>query len=130
MAGGRITPMIPDLFSTALPREKSLLMPSVPNSTADMITRHVLPNDLPSAIKQLNDQELEQLLVAVTADQQRRGKQPPAAGKTISKRTESVPVTLAPRKLNAGRAALQTGDNTSRNAQEFWISQADLLQGL
>src|SRR5260370_11503860 len=74
MGSGRITPMIPDLFSTALPREKSLLTPSVPNSTADMITRHVLPNDLPSAIKQLNDQELEQLLVAVTAEQQRRGK--------------------------------------------------------
>ena len=66
MGRERTDVMIPDLFSTALPREKSLLTPSVPNSTANMITRHVLPNDLPSAIKQLNDQELEQLLVAVS----------------------------------------------------------------
>src|SRR5260370_21781773 len=101
MGSGRITPMIPDLFSTALPREKSLLTPSVPNSTADMITRHVLPNDLPSAIKQLNDQELEQLLVAVTAEQQRRGKKTTTAVKTVNKRNEAAAGNLTPSKLNA-----------------------------
>src|SRR5258705_13802316 len=103
MGGGRITPMLPDLFSTALPREKSLLTPSVPNSTADMITRHVLPNDLPSAIKQLNDQELEQLLVAVTAEQQRRRKKPTAPANSISKRAGGAAGTLRPGKLNAVR---------------------------
>src|SRR5258706_16167042 len=105
MGSGRITPMIPDLFSTALPREKSLLTPSVPNSTADMITRHVLPNDLPSAIKQLNDQELEQLLVAVTAEQQRRGKKTTGSEKTITKQTEATAGTLTTCKLTTGHAA-------------------------
>src|SRR5258706_14507405 len=113
MGSGRITPMIPDLFSTALPREKSLLTPSVPNSTADMITRHVLPNDLPSAIKQLNDQELEQLLVAVTAEQQRRGKKPTAPEKTKSKWTGGSAVKFTPGKLNACCADFDTGGETS-----------------
>jgi hypothetical protein len=130
MGSGRITPMIPDLFSTALPREKSLLTPSVPNSTADMITRHVLPNDLPSAIKQLNDQELEQLLVSVTAEQQRRGKKPTASEKTISKRTEASAVTLTPGKLNAVRAAFKAGVTPSRIAKQFGIPQADVRKVL
>src|SRR5260370_25764729 len=107
MGSGRITPMIPDLFSTALPREKSLLTPSVPNSTADMLTRHVLPNDLPSAIKQLNDQELEQLLVAVTAEPQRRGEKPTTTETTISKRTGAAAVDLKPQQLKTVRAVFQ-----------------------
>jgi hypothetical protein len=40
--------------------------------------RRVLPSDLPTAIKHLNDQELEQLLAAVTAEHQRRSKRPPS----------------------------------------------------
>src|SRR5258707_3201827 len=130
MGGGRITPMIPALFSTALPREKSLLTPSVQNSTADMITRHVLPNDLPSAIKQLNDQELEQLLVAVTAEQQRRGKKPTASEKTINKRKEAFAVTLTPGKLNAVRAAIKAGVTPSRIAKQIGSPQADVPKGL
>jgi hypothetical protein len=57
--------MIPDLFSTVFPREPSLLPPNPPTPIADNAAsspRHVLPSDLPAAIKHLNDQELEQLL--------------------------------------------------------------------
>ena len=95
-----------------------------------MITRHVLPNDLPSAIKQLNDQELEQLLVAVTAEQQRRGKKPTASEKPISKRTEASAVTLTPGKLNAVRAAFKAGVTPSRIAKQFGIPQADVRKVL
>jgi hypothetical protein len=38
-------------------------------------SRHVLPADLPNAVRQLNDQELDQLLSAVIVEQERRGKQ-------------------------------------------------------
>src|SRR5260370_35018226 len=101
-----------------------------PNNTAEMITRHVLPNDLPSAIKQLNDQELEQLLVAVTAEQQRRGKKPTASEKTISKRKEASAVTMKPGKPNAVRAAFKAGVTPSRIAKHFGIPQADVLKRL
>jgi hypothetical protein len=54
--------------------------------------RHILPNDLPTAIKHLSDQELDQLDAAVTAEQQRRGKKPRAAAKIVSKRMEAPSV--------------------------------------
>jgi hypothetical protein len=85
MGSGRITPIIPDLFSKELPRESSSLPPNPHIPTADraaLSPRHVLPSDLQTAIKHLNDQELEQLLVAVTAEQLRRGKKPPSHAKT------------------------------------------------
>jgi hypothetical protein len=43
--------------------------------------RHILPSDLPAAIKYLNDQELEQLQAAVMTELQRRGKKPPVSAK-------------------------------------------------
>jgi hypothetical protein len=76
MGSGRFTSMIPELFS-APAREHGALPPNPPIPTADDAVsspRHVLPSDLPAAIKHLNDQELEQLQAAVTAEQQRRGK--------------------------------------------------------
>src|ERR1700690_2277304 len=65
MGGGRTTPIIPDLFSAASPQETAASRP--PKLTTS--SRHILPGDLPAAIKHLNDQELEQLPVAVTAEQ-------------------------------------------------------------
>jgi len=96
MRRGRITPMIPNLFSTEPPREQAALTPTpttppIENSAAS--SRHVLPSDLPAAIKHLTDQELEQLHVAVTVERQQRGKKP-LPSKTESKRTELPAVTL------------------------------------
>src|ERR1700687_2082038 len=68
MGSGRITPMTPDLVSTVVPREPSSPPLNPPITTADNAAsspRHVLPSDLPAAIKHLNDQELEQLMAAV-----------------------------------------------------------------
>jgi hypothetical protein len=74
--------MTPDLFSTAsagVPLPSPNPPPSL-HATADTPTasfrRHVLPKDLPAAIKQLDDQELDRLLAAAVAEQKRRGRKP------------------------------------------------------
>src|SRR5580704_7069950 len=68
--------------------------------------RHVLPKDLPAAIKQLDDQELDRLLAAVLADQKRRGRKPAVSVETLDK---VVAVHLTPGKMNAVRAAFKAG---------------------
>lgn len=128
MRSGRITPMIPSLFSTEPPREQAALTPTpttppIENSAAS--SRHVLPSDLPAAIKHLSDQELEQLLVAVTIEQQRRGKKPPPS-KIESKRTELTAVTLTIGKQNAVRAAFKAGVPPAKIAKQFGIPQSDV----
>jgi hypothetical protein len=85
--------------------------------------RHILPNDLSAAMKHLSDQELEQLLVAVT--QQRRGKKPPPS-RTESKRTELPAVTLTIGKQNAVRAAFKAGVTPAKIAKQFGIPQSDV----
>jgi predicted DNA-binding protein (UPF0251 family) len=119
--------MTPDLVSTVLPREPS----SPPLNPPASSPRHVLPSDLPAAIKHLNDQELEQLMAAVTAEQARRGKKPPSHAKTPSKGPlEAVAVSLTPGKLNAVRAAFKAGVRPSKIAKQFGISQSDVRKVL
>src|SRR5664280_768992 len=111
MGSGRFTSSIPDLFSTT-PRESPSLSVNSPTSTADIAassSRHILPSDLPAAIKHLNGQELDQLLTAVTAEQQRRGKKPTTPDKAPSRRVEAQSISLTPGKLNAVRAAFKAG---------------------
>jgi hypothetical protein len=55
--------------------------------------RHILPKDLPGAIKHLDDQELDRLLAAVLAEQKRRGTKPAVPTETTDKpRIEAVAV--------------------------------------
>ena len=55
----------------------------------------VLPSDLPGAIKRLDDQELDRLVTAALAEQQRRGRKPPMSDEVARKRTVgSVAVSL------------------------------------
>lgn len=134
MGSGRITSMTPDLVSTVLPREPSLPPLNSPTTSADSAAsspRHVLPSDLPAAIKHLNDQEFEQLLAAVTAEQKRRGKKPPSHAKTPSKvPVEAVAVPLTPGKLSAVRAAFKAGVRPSKIAKQFGVSQSDVRKVL
>jgi hypothetical protein len=120
--------MIPNLLSTEPPREQAALTPTPtipPIKKTAASSRHILPNDLPAAMKHLTDQELEQLLVAVTIEQQRRGKKPPPS-KTESKRTELPAVTLAIGKQNAVRAAFKAGVTPAKIAKQFGLSQSDV----
>src|SRR6516165_6507961 len=117
--GTRARPSTPDLFSSA-PIQSP---PSAPS-------RHVLPADLPNAIRYLDDQELNQLLCAVIAEQKRRGKKDPAKI-SRARRVEVVPsVTLTQGKLNAVRAAFKAGVTPSRIARQFGISQSDIRKAL
>ena len=128
MASGRNTPMIPNLFSTEPPREQAALTPTPTIPTIEKSassSRHVLPSDLPAAIKHINDQELEQLHVAVTIEMQRRGKKP-LPSKTETKRTELPTVTLTIGKQKAVRAAFKAGVTPAKIAKQFGIPQSDV----
>jgi hypothetical protein len=133
MGSGRTTPMIPNLFSTKLPREQAALTPSPTIPAADSSAssrRHILPSDLPAAIKHLDDQELEQLLAAVTAEQLRRGNKPPAPKKIERNRMEAPSVSLTIGKLNAVRAAFKAGVTPVRIARQFGITQSEVRQAI
>jgi hypothetical protein len=66
----------PDLFSLVPTREahSRCSEPSGSLTPSAIPSRHVLPADLPKAVRHLDDHELDQLLSAVIAEQKRRGK--------------------------------------------------------
>ena len=106
-------------------------MPPGSPATAAPLRRHVLPNDLTNAIKQLEDKELDQLFSAVLAEQKRRGKSGPNTDESFRKRrVEAVAVPLTQGKLNAVRAAFKAGVTPSRIARQFGISQSDVRKAL
>src|SRR5215211_548695 len=130
MGSGPIKSIVPDLFSMPH-REHAALPPNPPIPTADSAASsppHVLPSNLPAAIKHLSDQELDQLQAAVTTELQRRGKRPPSPEKT--KRAEATAVSLTPTKLNAVRAAFKAGVRPSKIAKQFGIPQSDVRKVL
>jgi hypothetical protein len=97
------------------------------NNGTVAVSRHVLPSDLPTAIKHLDDQELDLLFDAVVAERLRRGMKSPAPEQTPSHRTvDAAAVSLNLGKVNAVRAAFKAGVTPSRIAKEFGISQADV----
>jgi hypothetical protein len=123
----------PDLLSSASPRERSSLSEN-PTSSSPEITRpsprHILPADLPKAIKQLDDQELDRLLAAVLAEQKRRGRKLPVSDGNSRKRQVEVSRSLRQGQLNAIRAAFKAGVTPSRIARQFGISQSDVRKAL
>ena len=57
--------------------EPSGSLPATIDTTPSAIpSRHILPGDLPKAVRHLDDHALDQLLSAVIAEQKRRGKKP------------------------------------------------------
>jgi len=93
--------------------------------------RHVLPKDLPAAIKQLDDQELDRLQAAVLAEQKRRGRKPAVSIQTPDNpRIEAAVVHLAPGKMNAVRAAFKAGVKPSQIARQFGLSQSNVRKAL
>jgi len=116
--------MTPDLFSQT--RETSQPPANAPRETSSF-RRHVLPKDLPKAIKQLEDRELDELLSAALAEQKRR--KLPTDNKSVRKRrVEEVPLTTG--KLNAVRAAFKAGVTPSRIARQFGLLQSQVRKAL
>jgi hypothetical protein len=131
MSSTRVEPSSPDLFRTASAQEAASPLPQSTAATKVPIPRHVLPNDLPSAIKQLKDQEFDLLLSVVLAEKKRRGKEHSDSNEDRQKRRiEAVAVPLTQGKLNAVRAAFKAGVTPSRIARQFGISQSDVRKAL
>ena len=130
----------PDLFAAASARDKSSSSGNPPSSSSPAVAqaatpasspRHVLPKDLPAAIKQLEDRELDQLLSVVLAEQKRRGRKLPVSDESSRKqRLEAVAVPLTQGKFNAVRAAFRAGVSPSRIARQFGISHSDVRKAL
>jgi hypothetical protein len=132
MGSTRIRSSTLDPFATASARQE-LSSPLHPTSPAGAvpIPRHVLPNDLPSAIKQLKDQELDLLLSAALAEKKRRGKLYSDSNEGPRKRwIEAASVPLTQGRLNAIRAAFKAGVTPSRIARQFGISQSNVRKAL
>jgi hypothetical protein len=130
----------PDLFSALQPSDtrsssasdaKSL--PLRTNEPAAAASRaYALPTNLPSAIRHLNDEQLDRLLSAVLAERQARGRKKLSLsdGPRHKKRTKEVALPLVQGKVNAVRAAFNAGVRPSRIAREFGISQSDVRKAL
>jgi predicted DNA binding protein len=138
MNSARFPSTTPNLFSLTSGREPSSSSP--PASSSSVIShatetvrssRHVLPKDLETAIKRLDDQELDRLSEAVFAEQKRRGRKTSDSEARASKRQmQSIAVHLTQGKLNAVRAAFKAGVTPSRIAKQFGISQSDVRKAL
>ena len=131
---GRTQPVTTDLFSTTTPDRKPA-SPSVSTQVLHRVAeqpRHVLPRDLPSAIKHLDDQELDRLIAAVLAEQKRRCTKPVVAESTPvrKQRLKLVGVPLTTGKLNAVRAAFKAGVKPTLIARQFGLSDADVRSAL
>jgi hypothetical protein len=131
MGSTRSAPTAPDLFSRSSSQAGSRPTLASNAFNPDKPQRHVLPHDLPAAVKQLNDQELEQLLSAVLLEQERRGaRNPPSDIRADNKRLGPTVPSLPSGKLNAIRAAFKAGVTPSRIAREFGLSQSNVRKAL
>ena len=146
MERDRTKPATPDLFSTHMVQDGSppTRRASAKEAPADTATqRHVLPRDLPNAVKYLTDTELDLLITTSVQEAKRRGRLPPSAqpnptdepvAKQSSSRhkgqTEVANVSFTRGQVNAVRAATKAGIKPSQIARQFGISQSDVRKVL
>lgn len=142
MGRDRTQQAIPDLFSTESSQE--IFSPATKQVSPGREQPHILPKDLPNAIKYLNDQELDLLTAACLEEAKRRGRSPPRvqADESVPKRSsrtdksfhgrqvEVATVSLTRGQVNAVRAAFKAGIKPSRIARQFGISQSDVRKVL
>ena len=98
--------------------------------------RHVLPKDLPNAVKKLSNEELDRLLSAVLEETRRRGKsasnvqRDEVAPRSPSKqKVKEAALSLTRGQVSAVRAALKAGVKPSAIFRQFGISQSDIRKG-
>jgi hypothetical protein len=121
----------PDTSSPSATEPKSPPLRSDEPAAAPSPT-YALPTNLPSALRHLDNEQLDRLLAAVIAERQARG------GKQLSvpdepprkKRIKEVAPPLAQGKLNAVRAAFKAGVRPSRIARQFGVSLSDVRKTL
>jgi hypothetical protein len=125
----------PNLFATTSPGEASPLATKQVPSAQDQ--RHVLPKNLPDAVKHLSDDEQDLLIRAAVEEAKRRGRSPPSvqpddpvpkqSPRTNNRRqVEVATVSLTRGQVNAVRAAFKAGIKPSLIARQFGISPSDV----
>jgi hypothetical protein len=130
----------PDLLATA-PSGETSPRPTKQVASSGSDRRHVLPKDLPNAVRHLTDQELDRLIAASLEEAKRRGRSPAGmqADKPVAKRSsrtddrrqvESAAVSLTRGQINAVRAAFKAGIKPSLISRQFGISQSDVRKVL
>ena len=137
------TPQVtPDFFSTDTVPDAS--PPPTKQVAHAQEQRHVLPKDLPKAVKYLTDRELDLLITVSVEEAKRRGRLPPTSvwpsstdasvPKQLSSRhkeqAEVAKVSLTRGQVSAVRAALKAGIKPSQIARQFGISQSDVRKVL
>src|SRR6478672_2740223 len=125
----------PDLFSTPSVGETSA--PPTKQVSVAQEQRHVLPQDLPSAVKHLTDNELDLLIAACLQEARGRGRLPDQTNKRLRgdksphpREAEVATVSLTRGQINAVRAAFKAGIKPSLIARQFGISQSDVRKVL
>jgi predicted DNA-binding protein (UPF0251 family) len=127
MGRDRIHHVNRDLFATGAIED---LTPSAPKQiSSSHEARHVLPKDLPNAVKHLNDEELDRLLVVTLAEAKRRGRHTTPTKHPPTLTRESA-LSLTRGQLNAVRAAFKAGITPARIARQFGLSQSDVRKAL
>jgi hypothetical protein len=125
----------PDLFSTEKSGGAPTIQPAEPRINQPS-RQAVLPKDLPTAVKYLDDQELDRLVQAAIAEARRRGRpiqgveRPPADRPSARRKVEAPAASLTRGQLNAVRAAFKAGVRPSRIALQFGLSQSDVRKAL
>jgi hypothetical protein len=99
------------------------------NETAPS-SRHVLPRDLSAAIRHLDDEELDKLVLAALEERSRRKKLSVPEESHPKRRAEADAAPLPQGKLNAVRAAFKAGVSPARIAREFGLSLSDVRKAL
>jgi hypothetical protein len=143
----------PDLFSTNAVRDDApppRKLPAAEAITETAPRRHILPKDLPNAVKRLSDGELDELFAVAFDEVTRRGRLPPSIGAGLTRspprpsdlatkrsrptekrqQADTAEVPLTRGQQNAVRAAFKAGLTPPRIARQFGISQADVRKAL
>jgi hypothetical protein len=114
----------PDTPSSSASEAKSSSL-RIDETAAASSQSYALPKNLQSAIRYLDDDQLDRLLAAALAEQRRRRKKVPVSDKSPRKALVKVAAPPLPQgKLNAIRAAFKAGFTPSRIARQFRISLA------
>ncbi len=144
----------PDPFPATTGRDASAptKSPAANATTKTAPGRHILPKDLPNAVKHLSDRELDLMHAATLEEMKRRGRVPPGVEtdlQTLRSRfdvrpglvkrklvpTEKQPtvetdIPLTFGQVSAVRAAFKAGITPSRIARQFGLSQSNVRKAL
>jgi hypothetical protein len=144
----------PGLLPTATVRDASAPTKSAAAkaTTKTAPRRHILPKDLPNALKHLSDSELDLIHATTLEEMKRRGRMPQGVEtdlQTLRHRFEVRPdlmkrklpatekrttvetaVALTLGQVNAVRAAFKAGITPSRIARQFGLSQSNVRKAL